>query len=440
MTQGPKIFQIVIMVVFVAFLLLGFLGFSGKLPLPGGDKKINYGVVTMWGNLPAIPMQGLITAITSADKSITIKYVEKNPASLRRDFVEALAVGQGPDIIMLSQDEILKNINKLSFISYESIPERDFKSTFIEEGEMFLWPSGISALPFTIDPIIMYWNRDIFTDALETAPPKTWSEFYNLVPKITIRDGKNNITRSLVSFGEYRNVTNAKEIIATLLLQAGVPIVQNTNGAIKAGIFVEAPSNTENPAVTTMRFFTEFSKDYKDSYSWNRSLSPSRIMFERGDLAIYFGFSSEYSSIKLKNPHLNFDVSLIPQISPVSKKITFGRMYGLAIADRSENKTGALYAVSLLSQKDSIDGFGSITGLPPVRRDLVSIKQTDAVASVFYNAALIARAWQDPSPEDTSNIFMTMIDSITSERVKPSSAVLTAQSSLARLLEQYQPQ
>jgi len=97
-----------------------------------------------------------------------------------------------------------------------------------------------------------------------------------------------------------------------------------------------------------MRFYTEFSKSNKDSYTWNRSLPPSRSMFEAGDLALYFGYASEYKAIKLKNPHLNFDVAMMPQVGPTATKLTFGRMYGVGVVSASKNQAGAFYAGTCL--------------------------------------------------------------------------------------------
>lgn len=440
MDKSPRPFQIAITGFFVVLFILGFLGFSGKLPLPTSDKNVSYGEVTLWGSVPRESMQELIANSFRDEKSVSIKYVEKTAEVFARDFVEALASGKGPDLVMLPQDELLKNLNKLSPIPYTTILERDFKNTFISEGEMFLRPEGTVALPFMIDPIVMYWNRDIFTNALLAAPPTLWSEFYDLVPKITIRDRTGNISKSLVSFGEYRNVTNAKEILSVLLMQAGSPVVTTKSGSLTAALITQGPLNVENPVVTAMRFFTEFSKSEKDSYSWNRSLPSSRSMFEAGDLGLYFGYASEYKTIKLKNPHLNFDVAMVPQVGKTATKLTFGRIYGVGIVAASKNQAGALRAATLLSGSGVIAGISGITGLPPVRRDLITVRPTDPAASIFYDSALISRAWYDPSPSETNLIFMNMIESVNSGRSSMNEAIAVAHSSLAKLFQDYQQQ
>lgn len=439
MDKSPKPFRIILIAVFVVLLLFGFLGFSGKLDglLPGDPKDINYGEVVLWGSIPTTIMQPLIANGLRDERAVSIKYVEHRPEDFTQDFIEALAIGKGPDLVLLPQDELVKNFNKLALIPYSTILERDFKNIFIEEGEMFLRPDGIVALPFMVDPLVMYWNRDIFTNALLASPPKYWSEFYDLVPKITVREQSGSISKSLVSFGEYRNVTNAKEVLSMLLMQAGSPIVSNKNGSLAGALLVSAPSDIENPVVTAMRFYTEFSKPNKDSYSWNRSLPSSHAMFEAGDLAVYFGYASEYRDIAQKNPHLNFDVAMVPQVGKTSSKLTFGRIYGVSTVASSKNSAGALYASMLLSNANTISGVSSIKGLPPVRRDLIAVPPADAILSVFYDSALISRAWYDPSPVETNSIFMNMIESVNSGRSSMNQALSVAQGNFDRLFQEY---
>ncbi len=433
--EKTKIFQIVVLGTFAVLLIVGFLGFSGKLPLPKGKQDINYGNVTLWGTISSSVIDTVIADKLRNKKNITIKYVEKNRATFARDFIEALASGTGPDIFMLLQDEILRSQDKIALIPYTAVSERVFKDTFIEEGEMFLRTEGIVAIPFTIDPMIMYWNRDIFTNASIVAPPTRWSEFYGLAPRIVVRNSVGDITQSFVSFGEYQNVLHAKDILSTLIMQTGASIVQNKNGVLAVDIVVG--SGVQNGAERAVGFFTEFARSDKDSYSWNRSLPYSRSMFEAGDLALYFGYASEYGAIKQKNPHLNFDIKTMPQADQSLKRVTFGRMQGIAVAKSSKNIVGAMQAVFVLSGSDIVGEVAKMSGLPPVRRDLLTVRQTDDVFPVLYDSALISRAWHDPSPADTDKLFEGMISDINSGKLKISQALSVLHSSLGKLLLQY---
>lgn len=436
--KNINLFQIGILGIFAISILVGMLAFSGKLPfLPTSQNEVNYGTVTVWGTFPANMMQSVIADRLRGNKAVTINYVEKRKETFAADFVEALAAGRGPDLFLIAQDEILRNLNKIALIPYTAVTERDFKNTFIEEGEMFFRPEGIVALPMTVDPVVMYWNRDILTNAGIVAPPTKWIELYSMVPKVVVRNQNGDISRSLASLGEYRNVLHAKELLSILVMQAGGSIVENQNGTLVANLTTAATLGAQNPAMQAVTFFTQFSRSDKDSYSWNRSLPYSRSMFEAGDLALYFGYASEYQAIKQKNPHLNFDVAVMPQADQANVKITFGRIQGFAMVKTSSNLQGAMQAALLLSNKDMVEGMALAANLPPVRRDLLVNHPADAVQSVFYDSALITRAWQDPSPLETDLLLQGMIDDIGSGRLKISQALSVAQSSINKLLQQY---
>ncbi|HAT68285.1 MAG: hypothetical protein A2481_04485 [Candidatus Yonathbacteria bacterium RIFOXYC2_FULL_47_9] len=437
--KNLNIFQIVVLGIFAVLIVVGMLAFSGKLPLPEGAKDVNYGSVTVWGTLPSVVMESVIAEGLKGEKNITIKYVQKNKATFAEDFLEALAAGRGPDLFLIAQDEILRNLNKIALIPYAVVTERDFKNTFIEEGEMFFRPEGIVALPLTIDPIVMYWNRDILTNAGIVTAPTKWSEFYEMIPRVVVRDQNGNISRSFTSLGEYRNVSHAKEILSILIMQAGNPIVTNRNGILSANLKDGIDSaGVLSPATQAVNFYTQFSVSDKDSYSWNRSLPYSRAAFEAGDLAIYFGYASEYQAIKQKNPHLNFDVAVVPQADKVNVKTTFGRIQGFAMVKTSTNLQGAMRASLLLSGGGMIEAVAKASELPPVRRDLLANRPASAVQSIFYDSALISRAWHDPSPVETDELLGGMIEDIGSGRLKVSQALSVTQSSINKLLQQYQ--
>lgn len=438
--ERKSIFQYVVLGIFGLLIIVGMLAFSGKIALPNRVEK-NYGTVTLWGTFPQKGMQAAIDAALRGQKIVIVKYVEKSAETFDNDFVNALATGRGPDLILLSGDKILSTLDKLTLIPYTSYPAATFKNTFVEEGEMFMLPNGIAAIPLTLDPMVMYWNRDIFSSASRTIPPKRWTEFYDLVPRIVKRDAGGNISQSLVSFGEYKNVTHAKDILSLLIMQAGSSIVtRGADGQYKSTLTQvgKTASGLVDPTiVAATRFFTEFSKPDHDAYSWNRTLPLSSDMFQAGDLALYFGYASEYPLIKLRNPHLNFDLATVPQPDNPPRRLTFGRMHGVAVVRTGTNIPGAFQAAYLLTNAVSASGIAQMFSLPPVRKDLLGTPSaSDATATVIYDAAIIAHAWYDPSVKETDRIFNNIIDNITSGFLYVEQALSTAQSAIERLLSE----
>jgi len=424
-------FQLVLTGIFATFIIIGVAFFA---LFRGGNNSGPVSNVAIWGLMSESQFSQLLeTTGLSENPSFKITYARANPDTYDQDFIEILARGQAPDLIMIPHTSLLRHRDKLLAIPYTSYPERDFRNNFIQEGEIFLSPDGVLALPIIVDPLVMYWNRTLFSNAGIAVPPKYWDEFFNLTERMVKKDQAFNITQATLAFGEYQNVTNAKAILSTLIMQAGSPIATRTGDSVSSVL-----SSTFNqpiiPAEAAVNYYTEFSNPVKSFYSWNRSLPSSRDYFTAGDLAVYFGFASELDFISAKNPNLNFDAAVVPQSRGGAETITFGNIMGLAIPRASQNPSAAFAVASLLTSLESIQEVSLLVGLPPVRRDVLSNKPSDPFLATFYDSALWSRGWLDPDRNATSQIFKTMIESITSGQKRVSGAVQEASSSLQKLL------
>lgn len=419
-------FKIVLTSIFAVSIVVGIALFALSKGSSGGQTAN----LLVWGTIsPEVFDTAYKNSSIKTNKQIQITYIKKDSASFNADFVEALAVGTGPDIVILRDDYIYKNSNKLFTLPYTNYPQRNFKDTFIEGGEIFLAPDGVIALPFIVDPLVMYWNRDLFSNNLISSPPKYWDEIIPLIAKMTKKDSGGSILKATVALGEWGNVNNAKEIIAMLLLQAGTPITTRTTSGLQS-VLNSSFNYPIAPSQSAISFYTQFSNPTSPSYSWNRSLPTSISMFLSGNLGLYIGFASEIFSIQQKNSNLNFDVTLVPQIRDTNKKIVFGHIYSLSIVKQSKQIGGAYLALNALTEAVSIKALGTLTNLPPVRRDLLAISPTDAFRTVFYNSALLSHSWIDPDSNGSSNAFRVMIENITSGRVRISEALSNANSEL----------
>jgi len=422
-------FQIILLSVFGFFILLAVMLFA----LYRGNSSNAEATVTIWGDLPAEAINLLVdTTIPARDKSLIIRYVEKPRATIEAEFTEALATGAGPDLLITSQDRVWKSRSKLIPIPYGSISERDFKETFVEEGELFLTAEGIYGLPLAVDPMVLYYNRDLLSSAGLAKPIGYWDEIYPLVSKLTQRDAAGNLIQSTIALGETRNIPNYKEILSLLFLQAGTPITAMVNGDLRSYLN-ESFGLTLVPGEAALDFYTQFSNPTKSYYSWNRVLPDALTHFVSGDSAYYLGFASELGTLRNKNPNLNFGVASVPQSRVSGRKVTYGRLSAIAIARGARNFPAAFRAATLLVSKDLAMPLAQNLKLPPARRDLLSARPTDAVTPVFYEAALQARGWLDPDHLASREIFKAMIDQVTSGRARTSEAVGAASRELNTL-------
>lgn len=421
-------FQAVILAIFGVSLVAGLVVLA-----TAKNKAQGSGVpVVIWGTVAAADFNKAVSGLTQGSNGLKLTYIEKRSESFDQELLETLARGAGPDVILLSQDLILRHVDKVAVIPYVTMPLRTFKDTFIEEGELFLRPEGVIAMPFAVDPMVMYWNRDLLTNAGIARAPITWDEFLTLVPRLTQKDKSQNILRGGVAMGEFRNISNAKEIIAALFLQTGNEIVSPASGGFG---FASTIASATLSTIGALNFYTDFANPVKPNYSWNRALPNSRDLFAAGSLAFYFGFASESSKIRDKNPNLNFDLTYFPQPKGFSVATTFGKMWGLAVLNNSRNRADALSHIFAITSAAPLSLWSESTGLPPVRRDLLSASPSDPYQSIFYNSAVRSRGWLDPNPVQSTRIFQNMIESVTSGELEAGDAIETAGRELNILLQ-----
>ncbi len=422
-------FQIILLSIFGVFIIGGVLVFSFS---KGSGKVVTN--VTVWGPLSTTNFQNFMNAAgLYQDNTLVITYVEVPSQNFDEEFTRALAEGRGPDLIILSQDLLWQERNKITTIPFTALKQSDFDSTFADEGGLFVTSNGVYALPMLIDPMVLYTNRDLLNSAAIAQAPRFWDELYSLSDKLTIKDGAGNILKSTIALGEASNIPHAKEIVSLLMLQAGTPITDFQSGTL-------GPEFTQNfnlpvpPGQAALDFYTQFANPAKPFYSWNRSLSSAQTNFISGDSALYLGFASELPILKAKNPNINIGVTPILQSRVAGKTVTFGNVFAVALVKTSPNQSANFAAATKLVSATSLSALALTTGLPPARRDLLAKKPGDGVQSIFYDAAIQSKGWLDPNPTKTRTLFNDMITSVTSGRARTEEALGVADGTMRSII------
>ena len=426
-------FQLIIIVIFIALAVFGVLVFSGAIPIGNDNAPGSMGTVVLWGTVQSRTMAPLIEEFNLANPSFSVTYVQKSADTFDKDLLEALASDKGPDMFFLPDSLAFHYADKIFTIPYQSYPLATFKNNFAGAGEVFLTSKGILAFPIAIDPLVMYYNRSMLDANGVVYPPAFWDEVSALAPILTKKDDSNKIIKSAIALGHFSNITHAKSIVATLFMQAGNPIVYETDGE-----FISALSafNPKYNLASILEFYTGFADPGKNVYSWNRSFPNSTSAFSAENLALYFGYASELPTLVDRNPNQNFLVAPIPQIRNPNSKLTGAKVTGIALLSSSKNFNTAFTAAGLLAGGDFASKFALSTGVAPARRNLLQLKPADTYSPTFYDSALYGRSWIDPSPTYTNDIFRRMVDGVLSNSMTPSDAITDASSKLGLLLRQ----
>ncbi len=430
-------FQLVVFSVITVFVIFAVLIFSGAVDIGNKKESTSYsGKIVVWGTLPSSVMREALSGIESAYDELSISYVQKNEETFGDELAEAMASLTGPDVFFVSNETLLSESNKIFITPYETYPLRSYNSIFVDGAEIFLNDKGVMAYPFTIDPLVLYWNKDIFNANGVVTPPVFWEELYSMSTSLTKRTANGTITQSAISFGTFDNITHAKEIISALVMQGGDYIVRKNSDGTYTSVFGGYLSGTRTrPAESVLRFYTEFANPTSNYYSWNSSLPASYSSFIAGDLAMYIGYSSEIYGIRERNPNLNFDVTRLPQLEGSPTPTTFGKIYGTAVSKSTKNLGASIMVAQSLSGKDTSSFVSTKLSTIPTRRDLLVSNPDDPFAASFYQSALIAKAWYDPDTLSTESIFRTMINDVTSGFLSVGESVSKASESIGRLLK-----
>lgn len=431
-------FQIIIFGVLIVAIILSVLLFSVKR----SSKNVASEPIDMWGVLDNETIKFFIDDVNKEYRNtFNINYREIPVDQFESVLVESLASGNGPDMVLMPDNFFLSQKNKLYKISYESYPQINFQNSFIEAGEFLLDDDGIYGLPFTIDPLVLYWNRSILNSAGIARPPSLWDDFVNIVPRLVQADSQSfRISKSAIALGEFDNINHAKEIFINLIMQAGNPIITKSYNDKNISKYISILNDnlgySVSPAGAALDFYTQFSNPSKNVYTWNRSLPDSKDMFLAGDSAFYIGFASEFDELKLKNPNLNFSIAELPQstVSGPNEKTALGKMHFVGIIKNSEKIASAFDQLGKLTLSQNQKILNSSMKLPSVKRDLLTEVVDSATGEVFNRSALISKVFLDPNEKETSLIFEEMIESYISGRYRLSEAIQRASSKISNLI------
>lgn len=418
MGRSIRPFEIALIGIFAIIGLIGLFFLANHQP-DSEEARLYGDSVEIWGTFDRRIVEELLEELAKTNKAIeVVTYTQVDSRAFGEELVNAIAEGESPDLVILPHELLVAYRTKLQAISSETIDPRTFRDTYVDGAEIFLRSDGVYGIPFAVDPLVMYWNRDIFSGSGLALPPKTWETLVSQTVQATVRtDDRYNLTQSAVAFGEYVNIEHAKEVLAMLLMQAGSNIVEEGGGGYRVTLG-DSLQNALSPAEAVLSFYTQFVVPGKELYSWNRSKRLDRSEFLSGNLALYFGKGSEREALLRENSNLNFDAVTVPQGDGATVKRNYGDFYAFSIPRASDNVVGAYAVANVLADSVNSKTLADALGFAPVHRALYGSAPLDPHQQVVYQSALIARGWLDPAPRETGEVLKSAVEGLTSGRTR----------------------
>jgi len=414
-----RFFQLGLLILFGFFAIIGVIAIA--LHKSDSDGVSIQSQITIWGPSFDGAISSIIEKKKSSDKSFEkITYVSKNPATIYADLLEAIATGNSPDLVVLNSSGLLPLKNKLVPIPYSSFPLSTFRSMYVKGAEAFALSDGIYALPFLVDPLVLYWNRDLFATKSVVSVPEDWETLIQLTPRFTVISNTGTLSQGAIALGEYDNIVHAKEIISSLFMQTGASVTYESSDRKIFETDLKSEVN-DNRYALALKFFTSFSNPNKVVYSWNKTFDDSVEAFTANKIAMYIGYAGERKLLSQINPNLNFDMTMLPQRKGTLAGVTYGNFYGIGILKSSPNVEQAYVVAQLLTEALFAKEISEAVDIPSTRTDVLSEMDTaDPFSNTKLQSALIAKTWLEPYPQSGVNsAFSHAVNGIVSGTLTP---------------------
>lgn len=406
----------------ILILALVFLGILPGLQSPATNPTKVKANLNFWGvNDTAENYADALAAFKVVYPNVMINYRGfNNPDEYESAILDALASGQGPDIFMIRNTDLPKNLNKISPVSPTQFPLVQFKQSFPQVvARDFVYQDNVYGLPLSVDTLALIYNRDLFDRAAVPLPSswKNWDDFLNVIPKFVKRDSNNQITRAAAAIGgSAENIGNADDILYLLMLQSGTQLSDSQSGSI---------SFASDAGAQALDFYSQFSNPSSGAYTWNKSMPSSLDAFGQGKVAMIFDYASALPKIKSRNSFINAEVAPILQPKDAPGFVSYPDYWGYVVSRQSMYQNPAWGFILTMTVNDSVaKNYFQKTQKPPALNSLIYQYQNDPVFGTFVRQALTARSWLQIDRKIIDQAVSGMLESIASGELQPTKGAL----------------
>ncbi len=308
-----------------------------------------------------------------------------------------------------------------------SITVSQLRSDFADVVSEDVVRSGkIYGLPFALDTLVLYYNKDLLRSANIAQPPSTWTQLIAMAPRLTVADEGGKILQSAIAIGRGSNVNHAADIISLLFLQDGVTM--NTDDGLVP--IDQSLSDKTNLGVNAVSFYTSFADPTRAVYSWNATQPNSLQAFMRGKTAMYIGYNRDRNVIDA-NSSVNYEVAPMLHLDDNGKdavytaagnpiQVNYATYNVFSVFQRSKHPQEAWNFIQYVAKQS-----GEVTKyLGPTRgvgalRSILTKQSADPGFKVFAEQAISARSWyRGRDAGATERALTTMLDNIADGKVK----------------------
>lgn len=402
---------------FLAFALVFLSGFGCRVNQGQEQAKLPAENLEWWGVwYDTSDTAPVIDAYQKVYPHVTIHYRKLREEEYEQKMLEALAEDRGPDIFTIPSTGIkqyqkrIAPLTETTAVSFRprnekgelqkiisqttpSLTLRDLRSSFtpLVKNDVLL-EGKIWGLPLSVNVMALYYNKQLLDEYELYDPPANWSEFTAQVKKLTLIEPDGTITQAGTSLGTALNIPQAPDILALLMMQTGVKML-DPSGAIFNKEVQEA-SGSYNPGLAALKFYTDFANPSKGIYTWNETMPPSIEAFKQGKTAFFIGYNYHLPLLKRDALGIDFGIAAIPQPAGSTAAINLANYWIETVSAKSANKDRAWHFLQFASsEKNASLLLQTKSASIPVLKSLLNKPPKDDIMKIFYTSALTAESW-----------------------------------------------
>lgn len=417
----------------IVIVVIGFIIFKFIVPILQNTQgsKVTLEYWGLWEDSPI--MNSIISDFNRQYPDIKINYSKQDIKQYRERLTSRIQNGTGPDIFRFHNTWTQMMLDNLLPVPSDTINKADFIKWFYPVAKIDLIKNGaIYGIPLEIDTLALYINTNIFKSS-GLSPPNNWVDFINYARSLTVRDENGKIKTSGAALGTFNNITHAPDIISLLFVQSGV----NLNNIKK----------NDQAAVEALTFYTSFVEERSGSKTWDSDLDASILAFAKENLAMYFGYSWDFFTIKAINPNLAFEIHPVPHLP--NQNMTIASYWAEGVSVKSKHQKEALLFMKFLAKKETQQKLFTeesktrTFGEPYARVDLSDLLKNNAIVYPFVSqgkdavSSYFASDTFDNGLNSQMNTYLgDAINSILGS-TSPQTAVETLSQGTNQVLQQY---
>lgn len=303
-------------------------GGNDNPPITTDNVTLDY-----WGLWePEEVMEDTIAAYEAANPGVDIQYSQQGFTGYEGRLYTRLSQSTtsdepAPDIFRINNTWTPRLYKYLTPLP-TSVMDRDrYSTTFYPTAinDFTAKDGNIYALPWEIDGLAVFYNKQILSAAGYSEPPLDWDTFVEFARELTVKNSAGQIVTSGLAIGTANNIIHSADILSYLMLLNKADLIDSTYTSVNL---------TSNEVLSAVFTYTQFSQGSESV--WSNDLRNELEMFFAGKLAMMFAPSWRAFDIIKAAPSIEFGIAPLPQLTN-NDPVYYSMYWGDAVSKTCEH-------------------------------------------------------------------------------------------------------